>query len=244
MASPLFSVLAFASIPAAAVIAGGVLAAYRTPSPAVRSAVQHLAAGVLFAALATELLPDVVHRRLPWVTLGGFALGVVAMLALKALTKRLDERSEPVKGAVRVPTSLLLASGADIVLDGLLIGISFAASARQGLLLTIALTLEVFFLGVGAAATLGGTGGSRWRVVAATGVFAALLLAGAGIGAYFLDDVSRVVLDAVMSFGVAALLYLVTEELLVEAHEVDETPLLTSMFFVGFIALLMIEMLV
>ena len=147
-------------------------------------------------------------------------------------------------GAAKVPTSLLLASGAGIALDGRLIGISFAASARQGLLLTIALTLEVFFLGVGAAATLGGTGGSRWRVVAATGVFAALRLAGVGIGAYFLAGVSGVVLDAVMSFGVAALLYLVTEELLVEAHEVDETPLLTSMFFVGFIVLLMIEMLV
>jgi zinc transporter, ZIP family len=244
MASPLSSVLAFASIPAAAVIAGGVLAAYRTPSPAVRSGVQHIAAGVLFAALATELLPEVVHRRLPWVTLGGFALGVVAMLALKAFTKRLDQRSENVEGAARAPTSLLLASGADIALDGLLIGISFAASARQGLLLTVALTLEVFFLGVGAAATLGGAGGSRWRVVLATVVFAALLLAGAGMGAYFLADVSGVVLDAVMSFGVAALLCLVTEELLVEAHEVDETPLLTSMFFVGFIALLMIEMLV
>ncbi|MBO1010896.1 MULTISPECIES: hypothetical protein [Acidovorax] len=51
-------------------------------------------------------------------------------------------------------------------------------------------------------------------------------------------------LDAVMSFSVAALLYLVTEELLTEAHEVDETPLLTSMFFVGFVALLTIEMLV
>ncbi len=35
-----------------------------------------------------------------------------------------------------------------------------------------------------------------------------------------------------------------TEELLTEEHEVGETPLLTSMFFVGFIALLTIEMLV
>ena len=67
---------------------------------------------------------------------------------------------------------------------------------------------------------------------------------GAGLGAYFLTRVSDLVLDAVMSFGVAALLYLVTEELLTEAHEVDETPLLTAMFFVGFIGLLMIEMLV
>jgi ZIP family zinc transporter len=244
MASSLGSVLAFASIPAGAVVAGGIAAAVRPPSPAVRSGVQHIAAGVLFAALATELLPDVVHRRLPWVTLGGFALGVVAMLALKAFTQRLEERSSARAGEERVPRSLLLASGADIALDGLLIGISFAASARQGLLLTVALTLEVFFLGVGAAAALGSGKGSGRRVVAATCTFAALLLAGAGAGAYFLSGVSGVVLDAVMSFGVAALLYLVTEELLTEAHEVDETPLLTSMFFLGFIVLLMIEMLV
>jgi ZIP family zinc transporter len=124
-----------------------------------------------------------------------------------------------------------------------LIGISFAASERQGLLVTIALTLEVLFLGVAAAAALTGPG-SRRRVIATTCVFAALLLGGAGLGAYFLTGVSGVVLDAVMSFGMAALLYLVTEELLTEAHEVDETPVLTSMFFVGFMALLMIEMLV
>jgi ZIP family zinc transporter len=88
MPTALISVLTFAAIPAAAVIAGGILAAVRTPSPAMRSAVQHIAAGVLFAALATELLPDIIHRRTPLVTLGGFALGVVAMLALKAATGR------------------------------------------------------------------------------------------------------------------------------------------------------------
>ena len=38
-----------------------------------------------------------------------------------------------------------------------------------------------------------------------------------------------------------ALLYLVTEELLVEAHEKPDTPLISSMFFVGFLALLTLE---
>lgn len=242
MATSVGSVLAFASIPAMAVVLGGLVAAFRTPSPAVRSGVQHIAAGVLFAALATELLPDVLHRRLPWVTLIGFALGVAVMLLLKAGTARLEASasSAMLKG---LPMSLLLASGVDIALDGLLIGISFSASARQGLLVTVALTLEVMFLGVAAAAAFTGPG-SRQRVIATTCSFAALLLAGAGMGTYFLTGVNDQVLDAVMSFGVAALLYLVTEELLTEAHEVSETPLLTSMFFVGFIALLIIEMLV
>lgn len=48
-------------------------------------------------------------------------------------------------------------------------------------------------------------------------------------------------LELVLSFGAAALLYLVTEELLVEAHEVPETPLTTAMFFLGFLVLLVIE---
>lgn len=242
MASALINVLTFASIPAAAVVVGGVAAAFRAPSPSVTSGVQHIAAGVLFAALATELLPDVVHRKMPWVTLVGFALGVATMLLLKALASRMEAAAGDAapKG---LPTSLLLVSGVDIALDGLLIGISFAAGERQGLLITLALTLEVLFLGVATAAAMSGTG-TRRRVVATTLAFALLLLAGAAIGAFFLAEVSGVILDAVMSFGIAALLYLVTEELLTEAHEVDETPVLTSMFFVGFLALLLIEMLI
>lgn len=238
----LAGVMMFAAVPAAAVIVGGVVAAVRTPGPKVQSAVQHVAAGVLFAALATELLSDVVHRRLPWVTLGGFALGVIAMLLLKALARRLEEREEKTAPSA-LPTSLLLASALDIALDGLLIGVSFAAGERQGLLITIAMTLEVLFLGVATAAAVRGLNARR-LVLATTITFAVLLMAGAGIGAYFLASASPIVLDGVLSFGVAALLYLVTEELLTEAHEVDETPVLTSMFFVGFLALLMIEMMV
>ncbi len=237
----LIGVLGFAAIPAFAVVAGGAIAAVRTPGPRVRSGVQHLAAGVLFAALATELLPDVVHRRLPWATLGGFALGVMTMLLLKALSRRLEARSEGKEAGA--PTSLLLASGLDIALDGLLIGVSFAIGERQGLLVTIAMTLEVLFLGVATAAAMDGPKG-RARVLATTATFAALLLIGASVGAYVLAGASPLVMDTVLSFGVAALLYLVTEELLTEAHEVDETPLLTSMFFVGFLVLLMMEMMV
>lgn len=238
----LAGVMMFAAVPAAAVVVGGAVAAVRTPGPKVQSAVQHVAAGVLFAALATELLPDVVHRRLPWVTLGGFALGVIAMLLLKALARRLEEREEKTAPSA-LPTSLLLASALDIALDGLLIGVSFAAGERQGLLITIAMTLEVLFLGVATAAAVRGPNARR-LVLSTTISFAVLLMAGAGIGAYFLASASPIVLDGVLSFGVAALLYLVTEELLTEAHEVDETPVLTSMFFVGFLALLMIEMMV
>jgi len=45
-------------------------------------------------------------------------------------------------------------------------------------------------------------------------------------------------LTGFLSFGLVALLYLVTEELLAEAHETPDRPWVTDMFFVGFLALL------
>ena len=48
---------------------------------------------------------------------------------------------------------------------------------------------------------------------------------------------------AVLGFGSAALLYPVTDELLVQAHEIPETPLTTAAFFASVLALLVIEML-
>lgn len=233
------SILAYAAFPAVAVVVGGILASVRVPGPATRSAVQHFAAGVVFAALATELLPEVMHRRLPFVTIGGFALGVAVMLGMKALTERSPEKAVA-KG--RLPTSLLWALGLDIALDGILIGIGVATGEKQGMLLTIALTLEVLFLGVSGASALSGAGVSRVKTVLVTMGLGGLLLAGAGAGAVLLNGISGAALDAVLSFGMAALLYLVTEELLVEAHEAPETPLLSATFFIGFLLLLVIEM--
>lgn len=90
----------------------------------------------------TELLPDLVHRKMPWVTLLGFTLGVIVMLMVKHFAEKFGQ-----KGLIQSqqPTSLIVILGLDIALDGLLIGLGFAAGQKQGLLLTIALTLEVLF---------------------------------------------------------------------------------------------------
>lgn len=68
------------------------------------------------------------------------------------------------------------------------------------------------------------------------------MLGGAALGASSLDLLSDSIMEGVLSFGGAALLYLVTEELLVEAHKKSETPIQAAMFFVGFIALFLTEM--
>lgn len=56
-------VLIFALIPAATIIGGGAIAMIHTPGPKLRSGIQHFAAGLVFAAVAVEILPDVLHKK-------------------------------------------------------------------------------------------------------------------------------------------------------------------------------------
>jgi ZIP family zinc transporter len=65
-----------------------------------------------------------------------------------------------------------------------------------------------------------------------------LLLVGALLGMLVLHGASTGTLAAVLSFGAAALLYLVTEELLIETRLPEETLLSTALFFLGFLAIL------
>lgn len=232
-------VLGYVLIPAAAVAAGGSIAAFRQPSAGVRSSIQHLTAGVVFAAVAMELLPDILHQAQPVAMVGGFTAGVLLMLVMKAYTSRAEKKNG--KGTAG-PASLLWTLGIDVFIDGLLVGVGFAAGAKEGTLLTIALTGEVLFLGLSGAAALGKAGSSRGRIILTTMGLGAVLLAGGSVGAAALKGLSGALLEAVLSFGCAALLYLVTEELLVEAHEEPETPVMTAMFFLGFILLALLEM--
>ena len=51
-------------------------------------------------------------------------------------------------------------------------------------------------------------------------------------------------MELVLSFGLSALLYLVTEELLVEAHSEEDKPMYTGTFFLGFLISLILGMVV
>jgi ZIP family zinc transporter len=221
--------VAFTLIPVVAVLIGSLFAVSRRPSDAFVSAMQHLAAGVVFAAAAAEILPQVMHEGSPIATFTGGALGIVVMLSLKAL-----------EGRASGPIAMLGAVAVDILIDGLVLGLAFVAGGKAGVLLTIALTLEVLFLGLTVTTELGETIKSKARIIAITMGIALLLPIGAAI-ATPVATFPPVVIAGFLSFGLMALLYLVTEELLVEAHEKPDTPLISVMFFIGFLGLLLIE---
>lgn len=219
--------------------ASGTVAAFWPPQRLMRSYLQHFAAGVVFAAAAVEVLPDVMHRDSPIAASIGFAVGVAVMLGIRALTEsRNGDHAKPPGGG----WSLLVVIGVDVLIDGLLLGAGFAAGQRLGVLLALALSAEFLSLGPATAARLAANGVSLRNTILVTCAVGTLVLLGGVAGSLFLASASNVTMEIILAFGTAALLYLVTEELLVEAHEAAETPFATALFFVGFLAILIIGM--
>jgi ZIP family zinc transporter len=245
MTGKILDAVLFSIAPAMGVAGGGALAAWCKPGNTVRSYIQHLAAGIVFAAVGVEILPDVMHRGHPFALACGFAAGVAAMLAIRALSRRAEASDKP---GVGTPWPLIGAVSVDIFVDGMLIGVGFAIGARQGLVLTIALTGCAISLGLATAVSVLRPGTTPWRAFTITSTIAVLPIGGAALAALVTTLLIGKWLVGILAFTCAALLYLIAEELLVEAHELQqpkrEDVFTTAIFFAGFLAVLVVDMLI
>jgi ZIP family zinc transporter len=235
----LFQALSYTALAAVAALVGGVIAVYRTPSPQMESNIQHFAAGVVTAAVAAELLPEI-HGRAPQLVVLGFAIGVATMLGIHRLSKRIEKRN--VGGKFAGAAGLLITVGIDMLIDGVLIGVTFLDNPDTGVIIAVALAIEVLFLGVAGVVALP-QDTSVIKQLAVPTAFGVLLATGVTGGVLALDGVTGAPIAIILAFGSAALLYLVTEELLVKAGKVPETPVSTTLFFVGFLSIFLLDML-
>lgn len=117
------------------------------------------------------------------------------------------------------PTTLLVTVCVDSMLDGLLIGIATAASPSAGTMLSLSLCVEMSFLGLTLATAMAGNP-SKYSVPASF-LGPVLILVGACIGSLISSALSSspIAMIGMLSFGVSALLFMVAEELLLQAHE-------------------------
>ncbi len=228
-------------IPALVAVTGGIVAAFWNPDRNIRSLIQHFAAGVVLAALCVEVFPEISREHAPgWILAGSFLLGTLFMYTLKLWTIRIEHqykyRSNNSEG---LPLGLLLATYVDVSVDGMIIGAGFAAGGETGLILAIGLAVELLFLGLALSSdTIKG-----WRIAVISGGLGIVVLLFAVMGNILLTDASPLIISGALSFGGAALLYLVTEELLIEAHEVPEKPISTLVLFGGFLIFWCIQLL-
>ena len=265
MVPSLIGIIGLTLVPLTAAVVGGVIAAFRPPDRRQQSYVQHLAAGAVFAATTSELLPAIEPRD-PRIVLVGFALGIGVMLTLRTVSTWIEGEFEDESsgGVLRAGVMLIVNTlspriereledgwaggalglltivGVDVTIDGLLIGIAFATETG-GILLTISLSVEILFLGLSIVASMSETA-SRTAAIAATTGIGLLLPISAVVGSLLLSEATQTIQTGFLAFGSIALLYLVTEELLAEAHEAFESSGAAGVFFSGFGFLFVLEM--
>lgn len=222
------------SFPVVASVAGALVAAVRPPGPRVVSAVQHFAAGVVTAALVGEIMPEL-RREGPTLSgrSWGFVAGAVLVLALGAygrdgtraqaeaeaeLSRRGGFRNKAVIAATAatLPIGMLGAMAVDLLLDGVLVGLGARLGFTQGSDPDHC-SRSKSSLGPSVVAELKQAGFSARRAVLICTGLGLMTAVGAIGAALLLAGVSTTIMSAVLAFGAAALLYLVVEELLVEA---------------------------
>lgn len=230
------NILSLALIPTMMALLGGVAGLFYKPKPSTLSLLQHFAAGIVFAAVAVELIPQVVKAHEPISLTIGFVFGVGFMIVLSKIAgHHHDEASS------QVSVGFIAAIATDLFIDGALISIAAVAGERGGILIAIALAIEILFLCLTTTLMIKKSNLSQRYILSITVLLAACILLGAFAGYLIIQALPPMALNALLSFGIAALLYLVTEELLQEAHEVQETPLITSAFFFAFLLIFLLD---
>lgn len=231
----------FALVPVLTMLVGSAVALIRQPGGNVRSIILHFAAGVVFSVVAVELLPDVIREHQPLQVVIGFILGVAVMIAVRKFADHEDKEGATITKS-KLPMALLIGIAVDIFIDGLLLGIGFAAGSTEGQLLALALSVELLSLGIATAVEIRAAGISKSKTLGVVLTLSAFFFFSALLGALLLSNLSDKAMEVVLSFGLSALLFLVTEELLTEAHEEKETVWHTAAFFGGFLIFLILGM--
>jgi ZIP family zinc transporter len=136
-----------------AITLGGAFFLWRQPAAGVRSGLQHVAAGTIFAGLVVEVFPTLLDRGglIIWTSLG-LVFGVAAVLSARAVFDQ---------GAAA--SSFVVTLIIDVIIDGGLLGIAITEGRGTrpiAVLFAIAFAPELFFLGISLAKD---TGAGRLR---------------------------------------------------------------------------------
>lgn len=220
------------AMPAAVMLFGGILTFFWHPSKTLIGLVQHLAAGIILAALMIEVFPEMRRKNIAQSTLiFSFIVGVLFMYGVKLVGEYLERGHATHSEQKRLNYGMIITVFIDAALDGVTIGAGFAAGEKVGFALALGLSVEMLFLAMSLISdTLKGI-----RILWLSACFSLTILIFAVLGYNFLSTSSGGAIAIALAFSAAALIYLVTDELLIEAHEQEEKSYSMLVLFSGFV---------
>lgn len=227
-------------LPAISMVSGGFLASRFNPGKLLRGIVAHLVGGLVLGIAAADLMPAASRNDHPYALAIGFCLGFILLLVINALLQ--DPRASSDENQSRPMMVLLIFPFVvDSLIDGLVVGISNEA-AQQKWVIPVAVGLEMGLatLGLG---TLLERGAGRWRSRLAGVIMALTYLMGLTLSKYLINDLHGPALTGILAFGTAALIYLVVEEVMKEAHSRGENDsgIVNAAFFIGLLCVWLLD---
>lgn len=234
-----WAVLGLAAMPALGNFAGGVLADRVKVSPGMLSLALHTAAGIVFAVVGVELMPQALDAANVWLIIalfvagGGFAVGVDAAMSAVRLKSRTGDTSDTSQAG---SWAIYFGVAVDLFSDGVMIGAGSTLSPGLGLLLALGQVPADIPEGFATVATFKAQGMARGRRLSLAASFAIPILLGAAVSYFGLRGQPEVYKLGLLAFTAGILLTVAVEEIVVKAHEEYDSRL-ASIFLVGGFAL-------
>lgn len=226
-------VLGLATLPAVANFLGGAVAEVVRVPDRLLSLALHLAAGIVLAVVGLELMPQALRADHEWVVLLAFVAGGGAFIALDRAIGFIQARGQgdpDEAGALAIFGGVSL----DLFSDGVMIGTGSVISPALGALLAVGQMPADVPEGFAAVATLKRAGIPRRRRLLMAAGFAVPILVGAALGYLALRQAPELVTLSVLAMTGGALVAVVIEEMVHEAHEGETSGLGPIFLTTGF----------
>ena len=225
--------LAYASLPALGNFGGGLLAEMMNVSRKALSLALHAAAGIVFAVVGVELLPEALKVKPAWLPVLAFVLGGGFFLLVDQALGIVRARvGDPKAGTA--PWMLFFTVAVDLFSDGILIGTGSTLSLSLGLLLALGQVPADIPEGFATIANFKAQGVPRAKRLLLSAAFALPILLGTTFGYWVVrgqPDVYKLVL---LAFTAGILTTVTVEEIIPEAHEDGESRFAALVFVGGF----------
>ena len=215
------------------------------------------AAGVMIAASVWSLLIPAMEQAkdlgmAEWLpAAGGFVLGGVFLFGLDHLLPHLHPGSDDPEGptsSLKRTTMLVFAVTLHNIPEGMAVGVSFALSAQasgsvalaSAVALAIGIGLQNFPEGAAISLPLRKEGCSKWKAFL-YGSLSGIVEPIAGILTVAIAGTAVYVMPWLLSFAAGAMIYVVVEELIPEAHLSDHSHAGTIGVMLGFLIMMIMD---
>lgn len=225
-------------------------------SPKMQKIFLGFAAGVMIAASVWSLLIPAMeaareqgHNELLPVGIG-FASGALFLLLLDRLLPHQHIGSDEPEGLpshLKKPTMLVLAVTLHNIPEGMAVGLAFAAAAMNetaalagAVALAIGMALQNFPEGAAVSLPLRSSGAGKRRAYLC-GALSGVVEPVFGILAVLVAGTVQGIMPWVLSFAAGAMIYVVVEELIPEAHLGEHSHAGTASVIVGFLVMMLLD---